>query len=436
MEEHPSREELLGFVRGELEGERAREVVRHLIQKCERCVVTIESLAGASGYDAALNGALRAARRAVKRVRRESEAAERVAKTLATQGLGAFDEVAATVNRLAVVEGLLRRSWELRHENPRAMVLLAQWAFGEANKLSEGKYGSRRVADVRCRAAAELGNALRVADRLDDAFFYFQRAEELLSQGNGDELLRVRILDLQASLAADLRNFALASNALTLVYQFHLRKGNRHLAGRALIKQGLYIGYAGQPERGIRLTREGLKLVDDDVESDLIVAAVHNILWLLVECGEFREARTEIFRRRPLESSCGRMNWLKFRWLEGRVEEGLQNIEQAETLFREVQAGLAEAGLEFQAALASLDLAAVLLKLREGTEAREVILKAVEVFQRLGIGREKLMAVLLLRRSIEQKIAADRLATALAEVIAFLRRAEHDPHARFDSEIP
>lgn len=436
MEEHPSREELLGFVRGELEGERAREVVRHLVQKCECCVATTESLAGTSGYDAALDGALRTARRTVKRVRRESEAAVRVAETLATRGLGAFDEVAASVDRLAVVEGLLRRSWELRHENPRAMVRLAEWAFGEANQLSEGKYGARRVADVRCRAAAELGNALRTADRLDDAFFYFQRAEDLLSQGTGDELLRVRILDLQASLAADLRNFALASNALTLVHQFHLRKGNRHLAGRALITKGLYIGYAGQPERGIWLTREGLKLVDEDVEPDLVVAAVHNILWLLVECGEFREARKELFRRRPLKELSGKMNWLKFLWLEGRVEEGLLNVGRAEMLFREVQAGLAEAGLEFQSALAALDLAAVLLKSREAAEAREVILKAVEVFQRLGIGREKLMAVLLLRRSIEEKIAADRLAVTLAEVIAFLRRAEYDPNARFEPEIP
>ncbi|MEA2602587.1 MAG: hypothetical protein QOF89_3579 [Acidobacteriota bacterium] len=165
MKEHPSREELLAFVRGELGGTGAREVVRHLVQQCERCVATTESLAGAQGYDAALDGAFRTARRAVKRQSRESAAAARVAEALATRGLGAFDDVAATVDRLAIVEGLLRRSWELRHENPRAMVQLAGWAFGEAGRLSERKYGVRRVADLRCRAAAELGNALRVADR-------------------------------------------------------------------------------------------------------------------------------------------------------------------------------------------------------------------------------------------------------------------------------
>ncbi|MEA2602588.1 MAG: hypothetical protein QOF89_3580 [Acidobacteriota bacterium] len=233
-----------------------------------------------------------------------------------------------------------------------------------------------------------------------------------------------------------MRKFSLASHALTLVHQFHLRKGNKHLAGRALITRALYIGYAGQPERAIRLTRAGLKLVDEETEPGLVVAAIHNILWFLVESGEFHEARKELFRRRPLERSSGRMSWLKFRWLEGRVEDGLLNVERAETLFREVQAGLAEAGLEFQAALASLDLAAVLLKRQEAEEAREVILKAVEVFTRLGIDREKLMAVILLRRAVDQRTAADRLALVLAEVVAFLRRAEHDPNARFDPEMP
>jgi tetratricopeptide (TPR) repeat protein len=305
MEEHPTPEELLAFVRGELEGARAQETVRHLVQQCKRCVAATEALAGAAGYDAALDGAFRTAHRAAEQVRRESEAAARVAETLATQGLGAFDKIAATVDRLAIVEGLLLRSWDLRHEDPRAMVQLAGWAFGESAYLSEEDYGARRVADVRCRAAAELGNALRVADRLDDAFFYFEKAEDLISQGTGDELLRVRLLDLQASLAADLRNFPLASNALTLVYQFHLRRGNEHLAGRALITKGLYIGYAGQPEQAIRLTQAGLRLIDQRLEPGLAVAGVHNVLWFQVECGQFREARKVLFRHRPNYDSEG-----------------------------------------------------------------------------------------------------------------------------------
>jgi Flp pilus assembly protein TadD len=91
-----------------------------------------------------------------------------------------------------------------------------------------------------------------------------------------------------------------------------------------------------------------------------------------------------------------------------------------------------DAGRDYDFALASLDLAAVLLKRKETEEAREVIRQAVEVFRRLGIDREKLMAVLLLRHVSEQNASAAFLRQTLAEVIAFLRRSEHDPNARFE----
>ena len=299
MKEHPTPEDLLAFVRGDLAGMRMRDAVYHLIRRCETCLDTIEIVAGEGGHDAALDGAFATALQSAKQARKESEAASRVADILATRGLGKFEEAVAKVDRLAVVEGLLRRSWALRHENPRAMVQLATWAFGESALLNDLKYGTQRVADIRCRAAAELGNAFRVADRLADAFFYFKKAEDLISQGTGDDLLRVRLLDLQASLAADSRNFAIASNALSLVYKFHLGRGNRHLAGRTLIKRALYIGYAGQPERAVNLTRAGLRLIDENIEPGLIVAGVHNILMFLIELEQYREARKELFPTAP-----------------------------------------------------------------------------------------------------------------------------------------
>jgi tetratricopeptide (TPR) repeat protein len=435
MEEHLTPEELLAFVRGELAGARVREAVRHLVQQCGICVAAAETLAGEAAYDRALDKAFLAAGRAAARVDKERKAAARVAHTLATRGLGGFDRLAATADRLAIVEGLLLRSGELRYTDPRAMVQLAQWAFGESAHLSEEIYGAQRVADVRGRAAAELGNALRVADRLADAFFYFKQAEDLLAQGTGDEMLRVRLLDLQASLAADSRNFALACNTLSFVYKFHLRKGNKHLAGRALIKRGLYIGYAGQPEQAIRITRAGLRLIDQKLDPGLVVAGVHNVLWFLVECREFREARKVLFSHRPNYQEGSRINLLRLRWLEARIHAGLAELDSAMSSLRALTVDFKEVGRGYDSALAALDLAEVLLKRKEATEAREIILKAVNVFKELGIDRERLMAVVLLRYAIEQGTAAFALAEMLAEVTAFLRRAEHDPNAKFEPQL-
>ena len=116
-------------------------------------------------------------------------------------------------------------------------------------------------------------------------------------------------------------------------------------------------------------------------------------------------------------------------WLEGRIEAGLGNRARAEKLLGRVRLGLEKEGLGYQAALAALDLTAILLSQGRPHEARELVIRAAKVFAALGIEREAMGAVLMLRQAFELEAAT---AAFVEEVAAFLRKIENDPSARFD----
>jgi len=125
----------------------------------------------------------------------------------------------------------------------------------------------------------------------------------------------------------------------------------------------------------------------------------------------------------------GRINEIKFRALEGRIDAGLGNYPRAETIFAEVIAGFEAVGLPIIASIERLDLAAALLAQGKAGEAFALILEAAEIFARLEIQREALMAVVLLRDAVEMETATQEM---VEEVAKFLRRIEIDPALRFE----
>jgi hypothetical protein len=449
VSDHPSPEALSAFLRGDLPAEERRALVRHLLGSCERCLAEMGSLAAVAyagneaeppavdltpAEDAAFEAAIERARRSAgKRGRallRQQAAAAKVAALLPGNGLNAGPKAPRKVEEIERVEDLLARSWSLRYESPSLMVQYAMFAVKNAQKLTARDHGAEQVFDLQGRAHAELGNAYRVLDQHDLAEENLDHARHLLGLGSGDESLQVRLMELEASLHADRRRLGLAAHLLLRVSEFHQRTGNRHLAGRAVIKRGLYVGYAGHPEEAIRILEEGLAQVDREREPSLVYAALHNQFLFLIDCGRFHQA--QIFRMRHsqmLSRDEGRLNRIRLRWLDGRIEAGLGNPGRAEAVFREVKEEFAEQGLPYEASLVALDLAAALLAQGRSRKAEEEVRAAAKVFQALRIEREALAAVLVLRNALEM----GRATAALAEdVAAFLRRLDFDPTARFE----
>ena len=436
MIDHPTPAELEAFVwdRGPAGG--ARKVMVHLVE-CEACLATVAphllAIFGrgepparvlSSQEDAAYEGALdRAFATTVQQARQLQEERKREALALF---VGAdpdvLPEIPPHLRGIPAVEALLELSSLSRHEAPERMLRLAEWACFFAENASLPDLDAAHLADFRCKVLIELGNAFRVTDDLDQAKYVLGRATVMFLDGTRNDLLSARLMDVHASLFGALRLFDLAGNALDFVFTVHSRHGDKHKAGRSLISRGIYLGYQGEAERAIHLIQQGLKLIDKDRDHGLVFLALHNQARLLMDCGRLRDALKMIFeiRSRHLDPG-GRINELKVRWVEGQIYASLGKLDHAKRALQSVKEGFDETCLPYKAALAGLELGAVLLRQGDREGSRAEVLPAAEVFLALKIHRETLATLLLLR----DKAQRDQVDAALLDyVIRLLRRAE------------
>ncbi|PYQ64348.1 MAG: hypothetical protein DMF53_07655 [Acidobacteria bacterium] len=426
---HPTPKELEGLVSGEISAARARAVILHLMRGCEACIrvllpyVPARLLPGRreapppvhpDDYDAPIDRAF-ALLEVESLAGRTPEGPQReAARLLAMGGLEALADAPPELSGLPLFEALLERSWALRHEAPAQMVQLAHAATLQTTHLREKEIGEKRAADLSCRAWTELANAYRVAEQLDSAEGALSQAFEHFLQGTQDELLGARYFIVFASQQAARRFFDLACGALDVAITVYRRRRDLHLAGRALIKKGIYSGYLGDSEEAIRSLKRGLASVDERRDP-------------LVDCGRFVGAHQALLdlRRRELNPG-GRVNMLKLRWLEGHVYAGLKDFDAAEQALREVKQGFEEAGLGYNAALAGLELGAVWFQQGNFDDAEQIVLECADVFLSLGIRRELMASLLLVRKAAESRHLSF---TTLQKVIDLLHKEERSPRA-------
>ena len=433
MNDHPTLSELRDFWNGGLVAERVRAVVRHLLEGCQRCGALLspdlkalfgfplgeEELREAEdAYDAVLDRAFAVV---AEKALRPGGRMEWIRETLASPPRLRRPPASRTAGPPGF-EALLDRCRGLRYDDPARMVDLARFGAFLADRLDPRQYGVKRVADLRCQAWIELANAYRVADRLREAETALETAAEAYLAGSGGEVNGVRLLDVQASVDADRRRFPEALKSLDVVHTVHLRLGDPHMAGRALLAKGLYADYAGDPEEAVDLLEKGLGLVDEARDPGLVFAALHNLGRALMACGRYAEAR-DLLRSNGSEDPGGQVNRLKVRWLEGQIDAGLGDLDRAEQALAEVRLGFEEIGLAYKAALAGLELAAVHLRKGRAAEARDRAQESIRVFSGLGIGREAMASVLVVREAFERRIAT---AALLESVVARLNQFERD----------
>jgi len=440
--DHPTPAELEGFVWNRVPAGRSRDIVMHLFRGCAKCraalIPHLEGLLGIAeppertltaaedaAYDAALDRAFATVIRRFEEIRAKGRHG-----VLLGPGPEGFPEMPEHLRVVPIFEALLERSWSLRHDDPEEMVRLANWARFLADKLEPEEMGAKLVNDLRTRALVELGNAYRVADDLNEAETALNRAAELFLLGSQDELLASRLFDVQASLYTDSRRFDLAETALDYVFALHRRRGDTHLAGRALISKGTLLGYRGEAEEAVRLLEQGLELVDQEREPRLVLAAVYNQVRLLVDAGRHRDARITLWKLKSGGADLGgRINELKLRWLEAQINDGLGELDRAEQALLEVKQGFEEDGLGYKAALAGLELGGLLLRRGRTQDANREVQAAADVFIALGITRETGASLLLLRKMFEYDMVDMSL---LEYVLGRLRKLENVPEVRYE----
>jgi tetratricopeptide (TPR) repeat protein len=440
MSEHPSVGSLEGLLRSDLPSSQIKATVAHLLSGCDQCRAGLTPLATVmfkpqggpepvlsneedAAYDSAISAAFAAALKQERLLTSERRAAEAVGVRA-----GAFDENLAVPATWGLCETLLEQSWELRDSDRPEMLRLAALACQAADELNPAFYGAKQLADLQARASADLANAYRLADALAEAEEAMARALDLRTQGTGDPLLYARIAALRASLLTDQRRFAEAFHMLDAARSIYHQYGESHEEGRILITKGLHTGYAGDSEAGFQLLCQGLSMIDRKRDGKLVLQALHNILLFRVEIGEYEAASRQIRQMWPLYTA--HASWIdraKLRWIEGQIAAGLGHLEQAEALLLQTKQDLDGAGVGYEAALTALNLAEVWLRQGKTATVREMVAELVLTFRSLGVEREDLAAVLLLREAVERDEVTLEI---LRRASGVLRRRPNKPAGR------
>lgn len=430
---HPSPADLDRFLMGELSPRQAAPVLTHLIRGCDACQQRMQLLASAMfgtgqtepepaervgvEYDFPLFKAFASARSyaaSQSRIRdaaRSQDALPRLREVVPQQI--SLEEKAE--QDWALCETLIERCRALRYSDPERMVLTASLAANLAERLDPGSFGAPTLADLQARAWAELGNARRIADDLSGAESSLARAFERTGEGTGDSLLLARVMDLTASLYTDQRRFQEAGFLQEAVYAIYERKGDRHSAGRALISRGLSKGYAFDVEEAVQLFSQGLGLIEANRDPKLVMVALHNLIWCLVECGRAEQADQFFAHSRELFSSyVERLDAIKATWLEGRIAAGVGDDDRAEERFREARASFEQAKLFYEVALVSLDMAALWLREGRTTEIMRLIDETIAIFRTRKIQREAIGTLLVLRKALQKDQATEALIRSMA----------------------
>lgn len=447
------REVLKRFRRGEASREEAREVIRHLLGGCGECkAATSQIWASPEERDSLQDrsGRRRGQRSAVvdyssvftqvmDRLSREEVAvAEEAADVPALRAelcrhpRTRQKVLAANSTRFqswALVESLLedcRSLWQTDIEESHHLVRLAVHL---SESLAAERYGTARIRDLQARCWGEYGNVLRIQEEYREAERAFDRAREILAQGTGDALEKAALLSLEASMWSTRHQFGRAIALLDRTIAIARRLGEAQLLGRVLIKKAQCDTDRGQPEAALSYLLEAQRLLDPTRDVRLMAKIQHNILYALVQAGRLEEAAAGLADTRALYRALDcPIDQLRVTWLEGRIFQGLGQLEEAETCYRGVLEGLLAEGLDYDAALLSLDLALLYSERNRPDAMRELVAAMLPIFHSHRIHREAIAALLVFRDAVAREQVSDQFVHSLA---AYLESAATEPQLRF-----
>lgn len=442
--DHLTDSDVDSFVNGALAPADLRRVVRHLVAGCASCghrtslafplkMQLPESPSPEEDYDGSIDRALKKARRVTRRWKEDRERLTR-GLTWAQEKRGLLSELTPAQARSILpwtrIEILLQLSFEARYRDPARMLDLAKHAQEEADRLEETPYGSGYLSDLRARAWAELANAYRVSELFEQTEVALWYARTVLERGTGDLLIEARINDIEASLRNALQRYKEAQSLLKEAHRLYLRLGERHLAGRALVKKGISLDLAGNHAAAAKAFRQGIELLDAERDPRLVASARNSLLLSLVNAGRLGEAGRLLIESGLREAFAeDPQSLLRLRWTEGKLLSRRGRIADAARVFSEVRSGFRSHGLEYVAAVAGMDEAAMLLRLGQRKEAHLLALDLWRTFQQHGIHAEAERALRFFEVACRGRVATPILAERVGR---FLDQAQRDRMLRFE----
>ncbi len=319
----------------------------------------------------------------------------------------------------ALAERLCDESARAALKTPAAALDLAHLALLVAELAPVDEHWRRRLLAY---ARAFVGNARRVAGDLAGAGAEFAAVWRLWREGAKESsglLEEWRLLDLEASLRRDARQFEAAfdllDRAATLAPPIAV--------GRILLSRAVMLEQTGDAAAAVEVLREAAPLIANGGEPHLAWSLDFNLCVNLCHLGLHAEVEAKLSRLHQVALDHGNdLDLVRVRWLSGRVAAGCGRREEACAAFEEVRNQLAAHRNSLARAIVSLELA--ILNLEEGrlNEVRRLAAEMSWVLAAAGIERETLVS---LRLFLD---AARKEAATVEQARAALRLLGRSPH--------
>lgn len=340
----------------------------------------------------------------------------------------------ARFHTLGFLEQSLAEARDHWHSSPAEAVRWASLAVTVSERAEPSLvkvYGPAVCADAKARAWAYLGNGYRIGGKLTTAVQALAKGVRLLSDRGRASEVRAEVLALQSSLRRDERRFQEATLAAFEAAALYEKLGRRETAVLTALVGALALAESGDVDQARRklqrlLTRLPGRSRGGRTHFYLLQNLAHTLI--LADRPEEAAALLPEVRELSLQLVDEPLTHTRTGWLEGRVQAQLGQPRLAEATFRNVQRVFLAAGSPYDAALVSLDLAALLIEEGQSRQAAELARDLVPIFRSRGVHREAMAAGMLVARSLSEETAT---VDFVQRVATYLRQARVDPRYRF-----
>ncbi len=325
-----------------------------------------------------------------------------------------------------VVEVVCEESVRTAADDAGRALELAELALLIADQLPE-----RRRTAIQGYAWGFIANARRVGGKLRQANEAFEISDQLWQAGGSDSgaLDGSRLLDLKASLRKDQRRPAEALELLDRAARMPgLAPGRK---ARLLLKKAEALRVCSDWERALAHLREAEPAARSGENPRLLCSIRFEQAANLCELGRAAEAEGLLPEIRILTGQTGnRLDPHRALWLEGRVVAGLGRTGEAIELLSRARSEFADLGMDYDAAMLMVELAALYLEIGRTAEVKALTRLSAPVFVSEDVPEEARKALALFRRAVERETLTLELARRLA---VYLHRAQGDPGLRFEA---